>query len=86
MVGIERFSGEEELKKVQGLVYAHLEATESPRANDILKNWSVTKDHFWVVVPHPAEAKPASQPVHELEKPKADGGSGDTTMVKKGGF
>ncbi len=86
MVGIERFGNEEELKKVQGLIYAHLEATESPRANDILKNWSATKDHFWVVVPHPAEAKPASQPVHELERPKADTGGGDTTMVKKGGF
>ncbi len=86
MVGIERFGDDEEMKRVQALIYAHLEATESPKANEILKNWSTTKAHFWVVVPHPAEAKPASQPVHELERPKSETGGGDTTLVKKGGF
>jgi glutamate synthase (ferredoxin) len=65
MVSIERLQNPEEIKTLQSLIYAHLEHTESPRANDILKNWKDTVGHFWRVVPHPAEAKPASRPVHE---------------------
>ncbi|HSH96062.1 MAG TPA: glutamate synthase large subunit, partial [Roseimicrobium sp.] len=66
MVGIERLSDTEEIKRLQALVYAHLEATESPLASEILKNWKDSINHFWRVVPHPAEAKPASKPVHEV--------------------
>jgi glutamate synthase (NADPH/NADH) large chain/glutamate synthase (ferredoxin) len=57
---------------VEALVFAHLEATESPRAAEILKGWSQTRGQFWAVVPRPAEAKPGAQPVNEPEKPKAD--------------
>ncbi|HAB18592.1 MAG TPA: glutamate synthase large subunit, partial [Verrucomicrobiales bacterium] len=71
MVGLERLKPDDEAKRVEALIYAHLEATDSPRANEILKHWSHTREQFWVVVPHPAEAKPASQPVHEPEKPQA---------------
>ncbi|MBN9689725.1 MAG: glutamate synthase large subunit [Verrucomicrobia bacterium] len=71
MVGLERFKDEEEAKRVEGLIFAHLEATESPRANEILKNWSQAREQFWVVIPHPAVAPPGTGPVHEPEKPGA---------------
>jgi glutamate synthase (NADPH/NADH) large chain/glutamate synthase (ferredoxin) len=71
MIRIERMSDEDEIKAVQALIYQHLERTESPRANHILKSWKDALPHFWRVVPRPAEAKPASKPVHELEDEKA---------------
>ncbi len=70
MVGLERLKDEEETKRIEGLIYAHLEATDSPRANEILKDWSRTREQFWVVVPHPATAPPGTSPVHEPEKPR----------------
>jgi glutamate synthase (NADPH/NADH) large chain/glutamate synthase (ferredoxin) len=71
MIGIDRLSDAEEVKRVEGLVYAHLEHTESPRAREILRNWKGTMSRFWRVVPHPAEAKPSGKPLHEWagEKP-----------------
>jgi glutamate synthase domain-containing protein 3 len=71
MIRIERMSDEDEIKAVQALIYQHLERTESLRANHILKSWKDALPHFWRVVPRPAEAKPASKPVHELEDEKA---------------
>jgi glutamate synthase (ferredoxin) len=71
MIGIERLTNEEEIKTLQGLIYQHLEKTESPRANEILKNWKDALGKFWRVVPHPPVAKPASKPVHELTDDKA---------------
>ena len=85
MVGIERLEREEEAKRVESLVFAHLEATESPLANEILKQWAVNRAHFWVVVPHPAEAKPAGQPVNEPEK-KSSSSTENTVTVPKGSF
>jgi len=70
MVGIERLSDVDEIKRIQALIYAHLEHTDSPRANDILKNWKDALRHFWRVVPHPPEAKPTSKPIHELVEEK----------------
>ncbi len=66
MVNLEKLTDEEEVKRVQGLIYEHLEKTESPRANEILKNWSSEVEKFWVVAPYPPEAQPESKPVHEL--------------------
>ena len=71
MVGIERLTDADEIKRLQGLIYTHLEYTESPRANEILKNWKDAVNCFWRVVPHPSEAKPAAKPVHELQPEKA---------------
>jgi len=71
MVGLERLIDEDETKAVQKLVYEHLEFTESPLANEILKNWTDSAAQFWCVVPHPPEAKPAAKPVHELADEKA---------------
>ena len=53
---------------MEALIYALLEATESPRASEILKNWSTARGQFWVVVPHPAAAGPGAPPVNEPEK------------------
>ncbi|MBX3731722.1 MAG: glutamate synthase large subunit [Verrucomicrobiae bacterium] len=68
MVGLERFGDEAEVKRVEALIFAHLEATESPRASEILKDWSHAREQFWVVVPHPAAAGPGTPPVNEPEK------------------
>ena len=68
MVGIERLTDDAEAKKVEALIYAHLEATESPRASELLKNWTAARNQFWVVVPHPAAAGPGAPPVNEPEK------------------
>ena len=72
MVGLERLIDEDETKAVQKLIYEHLEFTESPRANEILKNWFESAGKFWCVVPHPPEAKPAAKPIHELAEEKAN--------------
>ncbi|MBM3901205.1 MAG: glutamate synthase large subunit [Verrucomicrobia bacterium] len=71
MVGLERLKDDEEAKRLEALIYAHLEATESPRASQILKSWSQSRGQFWVVVPHPAMAPPGTAPVHQPEKPAA---------------
>jgi glutamate synthase (ferredoxin) len=67
MVGLQRLTDEDEAKKVAGLVNAHVEATESPFAQALLKDWSNARAKFWVVVPHPAVAPPSTPPVHEVE-------------------
>ncbi len=74
MVAIERLDDSEEIKRIQGLIYAHLENTESPRAAHVLKNWRDSLNFIWRVVPRPAEAKPASKPVHELGEDKTKPG------------
>ena len=71
MVSISRFEDQDEEKEIQGLIYAHLENTESPLANEILKGWKETSQHFWRVIPHAPAAMPSQKPVHELEKDTA---------------
>jgi glutamate synthase (ferredoxin) len=71
MVGIERLSDPDEIKLLQALLNAHREKTESPRAVEILRDWKAALAKLWRVVPHPAEAKPAGKPVHELVEDKA---------------
>lgn len=66
MVQLEKLVEESEVKQVQSLIFEHLEKTESPRANEILKNWKSEVEKFWVVAPYPPEAQPESKPVHEL--------------------
>mgnify|MGYP000458437209 CR=1 FL=1 len=64
MVGIERLD-EEDKVVVQKLIYRHLEATESARANEILADWTKFAKSFWKVKPRstlatPIEFKPVS--------------------------
>jgi len=67
MVGLQRLSDDEEARKVAALVNAHVEATESPFAQALLRDWTNARQKFWVVVPHPAVAPPSTPPVHEAE-------------------
>lgn len=62
MVAIERLSDPDEIKRVQALIYAHLENTESPRAGEILRHWQELVKPFWRVAPRPANAKLADEP------------------------
>ena len=62
MVTMERLSDPEERKRVQALIYAHLENTESPRADEILRHWDEMVKQFWRVVPHQPKTKPADKP------------------------
>lgn len=65
-VGLERIAGEEEGKRLAGLVYQHLEYTESATARRILKEWDRYLPLFWKVVPHPPAA--VGQPQVEVAK------------------
>ncbi len=85
MVGLERLTNDEEAKTVERLVYEHLEATDSPNAAELLKNWHQSREQFWVVVPHPSAALPAAQPVHEPEQAKAQPAA-EAQPTATGGF
>jgi glutamate synthase (ferredoxin) len=73
MVGLGRLSNPDEIKRVQELIYAHLENTESPRAGEILRHWPEAVKHFWRVAPCPAPARSGDKPTLPLMKsqPKA---------------
>ena len=60
------------IKEVEKLIYLHLEKTESPLANEIMKDWTNKVKDFFIVIPNPAAAKPASKPVHELAEKSSD--------------
>jgi len=62
MVELERLSQPDEIKRLQSLIYSHLENTESPRADEILRHWPEAVKHFWCVIPRPAQVKPADKP------------------------
>ncbi len=59
LVAIERL-GEEDKVVVQSLIYRHLEATESPRAKEVLGDWTRFSGAFWKVAPKAAMTKPAA--------------------------
>ncbi|MEM6821849.1 MAG: glutamate synthase large subunit [Verrucomicrobiota bacterium] len=67
MVAIERVEQENDETLVKGLLYEHLEATESKRSKEILGNWEHFKSKFWKVVPKPAAAPIAASA--KLDKP-----------------
>ncbi len=84
MVSLERLSDPDEIKRVQGLIYAHLENTESPRAGEILRHWQEAIKHFQRVTPHstevksPVENKPAimlSEATESRPEPVLTGGN-----------
>ena len=72
MVHLERLDEHRDIKELQGLVFAHLEATDSPRARRILGNWEEAMRHFWVVVPAPPKTRTAPAPARKpsLEVPR----------------
>ncbi len=65
LVTATRLVEEEDIITVKGLIYKHLERTESRRAKEILAQWPVYQDKFWRVCPTyvPPAEKPAPEPV-----------------------
>ncbi|MDB4793646.1 glutamate synthase large subunit [Methylacidiphilales bacterium] len=53
MVNLQRLSGAEEISALKGIIYKHLEMTESGRAKEILGDWPRFEPLFWKVVPQP---------------------------------
>jgi glutamate synthase (NADPH/NADH) large chain len=51
MCVIERLSNAEEINALKGVIYRHLEVTDSARAKEILGDWAKSESLFWKVVP-----------------------------------
>jgi glutamate synthase (NADPH/NADH) large chain/glutamate synthase (ferredoxin) len=66
MVSLSRLEGEADAKELKGLIFNHLEATESALAKSILADWERFGPLFWKVVPHPPTpaAAPAAPAQH----------------------
>jgi len=62
LVAIERLSSDEDIATLQGLIYRHLEVTESSLSKEILGDWEAFKGKFWKVLP-----KVPAAPVPKLE-------------------
>ena len=63
MVTLHRLSTPEEITAVKGLIFKHLELTESNRAKEILGEWSSFEPLFWKVMPlPPANLAPPAAP------------------------
>jgi glutamate synthase domain-containing protein 3 len=58
LIVIDRLNEEDE-KLLQGLIYRHLEATESKRAKEILGDWTKFRGAFWKAMPKPPVVKSA---------------------------
>ena len=70
MIRLERLDDNEEITRLQSLIFAHLESTESPQANNILRNWESAMTKFWRVIPEPSAPKPAPKSASALSKDK----------------
>lgn len=62
MVRLELLENSEEVMQLKGLIFKHLEATESRQAGDLLANWARFEPFFWKVVPHPPKVSPIVAP------------------------
>ena len=49
MVTLHRLSEPEEINALKGIIYKHLELTESARAKEILGDWTKFEPLFWKV-------------------------------------
>lgn len=58
-VAWERLSLPSEIKQVQSLIFAHLKATNSPRADKILRHWPESVLQFWRVAPRSTQSQSA---------------------------
>jgi glutamate synthase (NADPH/NADH) large chain/glutamate synthase (ferredoxin) len=56
MITLHRLGTPEEIKSVRGLIYRHLELTDSARARAILDHWTQFEPLFWKVQPLPPVA------------------------------
>jgi glutamate synthase (NADPH/NADH) large chain/glutamate synthase (ferredoxin) len=63
MVTLHRLTTPDEVNAVKGLIYKHLELTESARAKEILAYWARFEPLFWKVLPTPpAPVAPPAAP------------------------
>jgi glutamate synthase (NADPH) large chain len=51
MCGIERLADAEEINALKGVIYRHLELTDSARAKEILADWPKSEALFWKIAP-----------------------------------
>jgi glutamate synthase domain-containing protein 2/glutamate synthase domain-containing protein 1/glutamate synthase domain-containing protein 3 len=51
LIKLERLTAEDDVQSVKGLIYKHLEHTESERAHEILGDWARFQAKFWKVCP-----------------------------------
>jgi glutamate synthase (ferredoxin) len=58
MVTMQRLDNPDEVKMLKGLVYKHLELTESSRAKEILADWPKYEALFWKITPMVPVAAP----------------------------
>ena len=56
MVTLHRLENAEETKNLRGLIYRHLELTDSARAKEVLDDWAYFEPLFWKVAPLPPAA------------------------------
>jgi glutamate synthase (NADPH/NADH) large chain/glutamate synthase (ferredoxin) len=69
MVTLHRLDAPEESNLVKGLIYKHLELTESTRAKEILADWTKYEPLFWKIAPlPPVSPTPPAAPVSEPAK------------------
>jgi glutamate synthase domain-containing protein 3 len=66
-----RLEAEEDINMLKGLIYKHLEGTESEIAREILADWPTYSQKFWKVSPTVPAAKPV---VPETDKTKEEAG------------
>ncbi len=62
MVTLSRLSNPDEVKSLMGVIYKHLELSESARAKEILGDWAKYEPLFWKVQPLPPAAPPTAAP------------------------
>ena len=61
LIRVERLGAEDDINTLKGLIYKHLEMSESARAKEILADWPSFQSKFWKVVPlPPVITKPAT--------------------------
>jgi len=68
LVTVERLLGEQDEAELQGLIYKHLENTESPLAKMVLDAWQEYRPQFWKVFPN----VPSAQATIEDKEKKDD--------------
>lgn len=62
MVGLEPLRDSEDVLTLKGLIFRHLEMTQSNQAKDILADWARFEPFFWKVVPHPTKVMAPAAP------------------------
>jgi glutamate synthase (NADPH/NADH) large chain/glutamate synthase (ferredoxin) len=73
MITLHRLSDADEITALKGLIFKHLELTESVRAKDILGEWSKYEPLFWKVAPLPPVLPPAASAPALAATPPAAG-------------